>query len=256
MGQGFYNFIQQVPEFKFTVFISENKDMLKRLAFYIFLLCTILLSCREYGRFGRNNNNSVHSPNHNPGGSCSSGRNWGGISCLGSSDIDFKAFVSSGTVIDPASPQVGVKDISCEPGNGKGILFHLSLIFSGGSVVNPSGNNTNIILSPESTITIIVYDERYKDPQDSRHFKLTLTAVGGESKVNGNEATFKFHDEYGDVTLEGTFNEQLFTGKVRFNNKQELISIGEDGQKEYRSGRSGDLGNFKIATCSAFGSRQ
>ena len=224
--------------------------MFWKILIYIFIICTTF-SCSEYGSFGRNSgdvrgtSDTPSDLNYSSGSSCSSGsKNWGGISCQGGSDDGFKNFLTSDTIIDPSvSKRSRYKKVECQPGNNQGIIFHLSLVFSGDATVNLNGNNQNLTLDLSSMLTIRIVDQQA--------LNIELPAVRGE--ISGNQANFEFADDKGSVTLEGTFDSQFFTGQVSFKNDRELVNIKEDGQREYNHpGREGVLGDFKISSCSVF----
>ena len=225
--------------------------MFRKIFFCVLIFCTVL-SCREYGSLLGDNSGergSSDNPgdlNYNSDSSCSSGGNdWGGISCQGNSDEGFKNFLTSGTIVDQNSEDLGYKKVECQPGNNKGIIFHLSLDFGGNATVDLNGDNQNLTLGRNSTMRIRVVDRQ--------PLNIELQVANGE--INGNQAKFEFTDEYGSIILEGTFDSQFFTGQVEFKNERELVDIKENQEKEYiYPGREGILGDFKISSCSAFSS--
>ncbi len=167
---------------------------------------------------------------------------WGGITCVGGSDQSFKNFISSGTLIEPYAES---DSISCEPGNGKGVLFKLNLKFKG--KVNLYGDNQNVTLdAPASQMEIRVHS--LEEPEN----QLPVTLNGHRGYVSGTQVVLVFADSKGSVTLEGSFASGTFTGQASFDNEKQLVALDDDGYEEFTAGLKGVLGQFKIATCGVF----
>ena len=69
----------------------------------------------------------------------------------------------------------------------------------------------------------------------------TVNAQASGSVYNGTQANITFRDDFGDVTITGTFNAQTFSGDISFVNRQGPSA-----------GRNVHLGRFQIATCAIF----
>lgn len=168
---------------------------------------------------------------------------WGGVTCVGGSDQSFKNFISSGTLIEPYAESSD--SISCEPGNGKGVLFKLNLKFKG--KVNLYGDNQNVTLdAPASSMEVRVHS--LENPENQLQVQLN----GHRGYVSGTQVVLVFSDSKGSVTLEGSFASGSFTGQASFDNEKQLVVLEDDGYEEWAAGQKGVLGQFKIATCGVF----
>ena len=201
---------------------------------------------------GPNNNNNNVSSGNTSGGACAN--KWGGVTCLSGSNQDqnFLNFISNGTYIGSDIKKKGVGDISCAPRNSGGILIKMNVLLNG--QFNPNGQNNNLVMQPSSTFEFTLYDSKAIQ-QKLKPISAKFEGLSGE--VNGNQADLSFTYNGGgengtkNVRLKGTFDADVFSGTISFDNEKLLL-----GPDQWTTpGRSGQLGNFKIATCSVFKSK-
>lgn len=181
---------------------------------------------------GQNTNTTQSSTNP----SCKA---WGGVTCQGGSTQSFKDFVSKGTFLEH------IGDISCTPSNDGGMLIRMQVALNGS--FNPSGNNQNLVMQiASSEFEFVLFDSLDQAPISGK-----LEGVSGE--VNGNQANLHFahNSENGraDVRVQGTFDVNTFSGTIHFANEKLVV---DDQGNHSNDGRSGILGDFRIATCAVF----
>ena len=187
-----------------------------------------------------------------PSNSCGAAGKWGGVTCGGGSDRDegFLDFLSNGTDV---SSEKSIGNISCSPSNTGGVLFRMKVTLN--APFDPTGEkNENLTLQiGSSTLEVIIHDSL----KEYEPISAIFNGLNGE--VNGNSAnlTFdypgteittkkgnKFHSGRKLLKLEGTFDAQIFSGTIYFENDKYW-----DGRTP---GAKGALGSFKIATCAVF----
>ena len=232
-----------------------------------FLISLSLLSCSpgQYGSkqgvgttqaagnpAGHNPTNYNGDPNTTSTNSCAHGK-WGGVTCNSNyttNDPQFLEYLSNGTDTREGSSSIGY--INCKPSNSGGILFQMKVILSG--PFDPNGNNTNLLMQiASSSLEMIIYDDKQGATPIGAKFN------GLQGQVNGNSATLKFDytGKHGrkELTLEGTFDSNVFTGNVHFKNEKRIVpqKKGSSAALQYTTpGASGLLGNFRIPTCHVF----
>ena len=215
---------------------------------YIVILSSMMfwfLSCADGSRYGgglSSNPGYTFNSDSGPNGSCSAAGQWGGVSCLSGTnkDTNFLDFLSNGTDLTKKNT---IGDINCTPSNNGGILIRMKVDLN--AQINTNGNNQNLVMQPTSTFEITVYDtfveQKDKDP-------IGASFNGLKGTINGNKADLEFvytgKAGWKKIRLTGSFNAQVFNGTIYFENEQYF-----DGR---RPGAKGTLGNFKIATCTAF----
>ncbi len=223
-----------------------------------------LISCNQgnYGQQGSGGNNpsgqgfGFNSPI--PGGSTSNtgstscNNKWGGVTCLSGQNRDenFLGYLSNGSSKD------GIGSINCNPSNDSGVLINMTVALNG--PFDPAGNNSNLTVQiGSSQLEIAVFDSWIGDLRETGKGKGKNTteitpiyakfqALSGE--VDGNRVHLHFiyrgNNGQKDIRIEGTFDPNIFSGKISFHNEQLFNGS--------MPGASGPLGNFKIATCSVF----
>lgn len=112
-------------------------------------------------------------------------------------------------------------------------------------VLNAVGSQSSNIRA-DSKLLVEIHDEYTDRPDSSGQLVKPLwrafTAASGS--VQGNRATIRFTDEYGSVTLDGTFSGQLFYGTFQYDNARTWDNKG--------TGAAGTIGNFRLPTCQFF----
>ena len=187
-----------------------------------------------------------------PNNACSASGKWGGVTCGSNSNRDegFLDFLSNGTDV---SSEKSIGDISCNPSNTGGILFRTKVTLN--ASFDPSGQNNNDLTMQigSSTLEVIIHDSlKEYEPISAIFNGLNGEVNGNSAKLNfdysGTEITSKkgkkFHSGRKQLRLEGTFDAQIFSGTIYFENEKYW-----DGRTP---GANGTLGQFKIATCAVF----
>lgn len=187
-----------------------------------------------------------------PNSSCPAAGKWGGVSCKSNTnrDQDFLGFLSNGTNI---SSTKSIGDISCTPSNTGGVLFRMKVTLN--APFNPTGQNNKGLTMQigSSTLEIIIHDSlKQYDPIGAVFNGLSGEVTGNRAVLTfdypGAEITTqkgkKFHSGRKQLKLDGTFNSEIFSGTIYFEN--------EKYWDNRTPGARGTLGNFKISTCSVF----
>ena len=233
-----------------------------RLITIAFLISLSLLSCSP-GQYGQNQGTGTttatgnplgHNPNYSGDSnttstnSCSHGK-WGGVTCSSGSNKDhnFLEYLSNGTDVNDKTDSVGY--INCQPSNSGGILFQMKVGLNG--PFDPNGKNTNLVMQiASSSLEMIIYDDKQGQAPLGAKFD------GLQGQVNGNSANLKFiyTGQHGrkELDLEGTFDNNVFKGTIRFVNEKRLVPTRSGPLKYTTPGASGILGNFRIPTCHVF----
>jgi hypothetical protein len=112
-------------------------------------------------------------------------------------------------------------------------------------VLNAAGSQVANIRA-DSKLLVEIHDE-FTDRLDAsgqmvKPLWRAFTAASGN--VQGNRAVIRFTDEYGSVTLDGTFSGQLFYGTFQYDNARTWDNTG--------TGAAGTVGNFRLPTCQFF----
>lgn len=109
-----------------------------------------------------------------------------------------------------------------------------------------SAASTNATIRADSKLLVEIYDEFTNRPDSNgRNIEpLWRGFTSATGTIQGNRAIITFTDEYGSVTLEGTFNGQVFYGIFEYDNVRRW-----DGGSE---GAAGFIGNFSLPTCQFF----
>lgn len=104
--------------------------------------------------------------------------------------------------------------------------------------------NTGAINASGSRIWLTITDSFVGTDVDGQQVQPIQISVAGSQGLAANyQANLTFADQYGTITIQGTFNMNTFQGTVSFNNTQ---GAGFNGK------RSGTLGQFQIPTCAFF----
>jgi hypothetical protein len=112
-------------------------------------------------------------------------------------------------------------------------------------VLNAVGSQSANIRS-DSKLLVEIHDEYTDRPDASGQLVKPLwrAFTGASGNVQGNRAIIRFTDEYGSVTLDGTFSGQLFYGTFEYDNARTWDGNG--------AGAAGTIGNFRLPTCQFF----
>ncbi len=102
-------------------------------------------------------------------------------------------------------------------------------------------NGTGQVLS-DSTLQIVIRDNAQSSDGTVLE-PIVIRIRGASGTAVGYQANLVFSDEYGTITVTGTYNQSTFTGNVRFSN---TAGNGFNGSK------TGGLGQFTIPTCAFF----
>ena len=240
--------------------------MNRPIIFSIITIATlILLSCQgsqyggHQGATGANqgapgfNPNRSGDPNATSNNTGCSHHKWGGVTCVTTqwahNPPEFLEYISNGT--DSKSQTSSIGRISCKPSNNGGILFQMKVVLSGAFDLN-GNNNTNLVMQQGSSfLEMVIYDGK------PNNIGAKFKGLNGE--VNGNKArlVFDYTGDHGrkELTIEGTFDSQVFTGTVHFQNEKRIVTAPKTytGPAEYTTpGAKGLLGNFRIPTCHVF----
>lgn len=197
----------------------------------IFFISGLLLACAQEGREKADPNRQKMQVVGNDGvatssKSCSDGGNTVGLITPEGSD-EVKQFVS--TTVQPSSI-----------GEIKKVEMYLRIKIK---------NNQ---ISPAESLIKIAVSDSYVGQKDNKGAIIKPIYVSINSATNGSynsqtgELSIQFSDQYGTLMLAGKTDSQKngeFRGKIQFRN---LKSV--DGQ----SPRSGNLGQFSIASCGVF----
>jgi hypothetical protein len=112
-------------------------------------------------------------------------------------------------------------------------------------VLNAAGSQVANIRT-DSKLLVEIHDE-YTDRLDASGQKvmpLWRAFTGASGNVQGNRAVIRFTDEYGTVTLDGTFSGQMFYGTFQYDNSRTYNNTGTTA--------AGTIGNFRLPTCQFF----
>ena len=242
--------------------MKDKNSMIK-----IFILCLTtlwLFSCADNTNYGGNppNNPPAKSVGPDPGfggfrgqpgnqntvvptppstttvTTCPARGQWGGVTCNSGTNRD-RSFLD---FLSDKSNNKGVGNISCQPSNNGGVLVRMKVTLN--APFNPNGNNNNLAMQIDSShLEIHIHDSKVNSGVPA--FQIPFEGLSGE--VNGNKATLNFiynkNNVRKTVTFQGTFNADIFTGEMSFEN-----SVHVSGGTPTR----GSFGSFKIATCSVF----
>ena len=220
----------------------------------VYMLLSFIISCQPNNSWNNNagrgvgplavNNRGV--PNAIPDATNTNMNEWGGVTCARGSSRDqiFRDFLSSGIeVYDERKNPLG--EISCTPGNQRGFLMKARVTLLG--QFNASGSNPSISMQTQtSSLEIHIFDgpvPRGKQVEGP----ITITMRGKSGTVSSNQAHLVFEDEKGSVTLEGTFNNNEFTGTISFINNVVRVNGATSSP-----GKQGTLGTFRLNTRSTF----
>jgi hypothetical protein len=116
------------------------------------------------------------------------------------------------------------------------------------SVSGNIGIQGNQQLATDSSLQLVITDSYVGQTEDGATIepiviRLRGTGVAQLSGTNGmGSANVSMTDEYGTITVNGTYNAQTFTGTVSFVNK----TVGFNNKSQ------GTLGQFSISTCAFF----
>ena len=116
-----------------------------------------------------------------------------------------------------------------------GMFIKGSVTFEGGAVFDPSSNTQYLDVANSSSIEIHIVGI---DNRLIKAFKMKALPYG--SLVEGNLITLALHDDEGKVFLEGSVENKLFTGVLKYENNTTY---------QGRSGFSGSIGRFSIYAC-------
>ena len=138
-----------------------------------------------------------------------------------------KAFVSA--TLDPEA----LGTISGGIADATGVDFTASFPF----------DSNNQLIAAQASISIKIFDSYAKTTYNGQvvpPYEVAFTqAKSGTINRNTRQINVVFEDEFGSITINGTFDGNMVTGKVSFNNYKSVKG----------SPQSGQLGDFKIYQC-------
>jgi hypothetical protein len=103
---------------------------------------------------------------------------------------------------------------------------------------------TGAVQNSNSNISLVIVDSLVGTVADGREVQPIQINLGNATGVAANyNANLTFADQYGTISINGTYNLNTFQGTVTFANTQ---GNGFNGRK------SGTLGQFSIPTCAFF----
>jgi hypothetical protein len=98
----------------------------------------------------------------------------------------------------------------------------------------------------DSVVELVIRDSFTGTAEDGSVIEpIVIRIRGGTGTAVGYNANLQFTDEYGTVTVKGTYNATTFNGTVEFQNRKSVTLNGKN-----LSG--GTLGSFSIPTCAFF----
>jgi hypothetical protein len=104
------------------------------------------------------------------------------------------------------------------------------------------GFQSNGQVTNDSVIQLVIRDSYVGNVDGQTIDPITIRIRGATGSISNPQANMTFSDEYGTITVTGTWTAQTFTGTVSFVNRK----AAENGDNK------GTLGQFSIATCSFF----
>lgn len=229
--------------------ISRHLTVGMRSIFSILFLSTVLLgttACQsdkkrspiKYG--DRDNRDDGYSDRSGGWESAPSGAEFGDV--VGESG--YESYFEE-TVIRFLTATTNPKDIgriSGYPDDDTGVRFW-GQVDTGG--LDPSDDN-NIELGGRGELRILVFDSyagtRSDEGEDIEPFQMYFRNLE-DGYIDGNYAVLHFADKYGAITLEGEFDEEIFTGTMSFENFRHY---------DDRTPESDVLGVFRVPTCGFF----
>jgi hypothetical protein len=136
-------------------------------------------------------------------------------------------------------PESSLDYVSAQWENGTGVAFGGRVTLANGGAIGTSAGWGQQTISSSSQILIVVQHANQATVGQPRLYFKRASGV-----VSGTAATIQFSDDYGLVTLQGTFVSNRFRGTISFDN-----AVKYDGT---RPGAAGTLGAFDIAACDFF----
>jgi len=96
----------------------------------------------------------------------------------------------------------------------------------------------------DTAFQMIIRDTYVGQTEDGATIEPIIIRIrgGGTGTVMNGQANLSFADEYGVITVKGTYNQTTFTGVVEFANK----TVG------FNNKRTGTIGQFSIPSCAFF----
>ena len=136
-----------------------------------------------------------------------------------------------------------VGTVSCQGANQTGVLVGGKIELANGQAlpVNSGQSIGKIDILPTSELLVVVYD-KFQDQQNLGAIPPTYlkTATG---YVQGNQVFITFSDNYGTITLQGTYDRNNAVLQFQYDTR-----VTFDGQRGYR----GVMGDLHIPTCQFF----
>ncbi len=140
------------------------------------------------------------------------------------------------------NPETDLGTVSASSGDSTGVRIqgYIETVKDANSATNGTINAT------KSKLQVAVWDSYIEETKNSAEpvpaYIRNFQAVSGS--INGNAVQIVLQDEFGQVTLEGNFTAQWFTGSFKFANSK---SYSPDVPA-----RSATMGSFIVKTCGFF----
>jgi hypothetical protein len=132
-----------------------------------------------------------------------------------------------------------------------GVWFWGDVKPQSGTAFNPNASQSLQLDTQSIQLRMVVWDS-YAGKTDAAGNTIPEFPVdirkASRAFVNGKQATITFADDYGWVEMNGTFDQNNFTGHVTYQN----YKFWDDGTHEGKKGASGVLGDFTVPTCGFF----
>ncbi|MBL7689840.1 MAG: hypothetical protein JNJ49_17525 [Bdellovibrionaceae bacterium] len=158
----------------------------------------------------------------------------------GNQDLFQEAVVG---LVDAKAPADYVGFVSADA-NGTGVFIAGKVELQSGALNVSSSTRMNV--RSDSALVIAVYDEytgrTAQDGKKVEPFAFDYNQASGT--VSGNTVNLRFTGATGTVTMDGSFNSNVFRGTISYDN-----SVRYDGT---RPGAAGTLGDFEVPTCQFF----
>lgn len=161
---------------------------------------------------------------------------------VGRDDQDFNDTVKG--FLNGQMPEEAVGYVNYQANDGQtGVFIGGDVRLTNGAVGSGVSNGQ---VASSSRLLVVVFDEftGRQDDQGNTYTSMKVYLTQASGTVSGNQASLRFTDSIGEVTMTGTFDANYFTGQMRYNNRQKYDGTTPGGE--------GLLGQFQVPTCQFF----
>ncbi|MBX3021267.1 MAG: hypothetical protein KF799_06265 [Bdellovibrionales bacterium] len=205
---------------------------------------------RDRTRIGRDGRASSLRVNPNgyptPFGSGSYSTQWGEVTNNNQQMFQEELFYFTSPMLNGASPEDSVGYVSAQAGQQTGVVFWGEAAMRGNGAPGMMGQMSSGQLDgSRARLHIEIFDDKTGmtrsdgsvRPQIFVHIGYDQEGfVGAQGSVQGNQVNLVFTDNIGSVIMQGTINQQYFTGQMSYT----------------VNGQQRPLGNFKVPACGFF----